>query len=151
MRAKVDLHDIVLLEHSEIPRIRCIVSCYVIDAASSGKSYPALNLVCLDQSSIGILNLIANVYEAHPRLDDSLCVLSDLSVSLGRLTKGLVIVSEESFFLAVFGAGRALSVFILVLTNLTLGIDTVGELLSDSDHGWGRLLVRCLAFSFPVS
>jgi hypothetical protein len=58
--------------------------------------------------------------------------------------------SEQAFFLPVFGSSCALSVFILVLTNLSLWVDAIGELLSNSDHGWGRLLERYLALSLPI-
>jgi hypothetical protein len=80
--SKIDLYDIVLFENSEIARIWCVVGSAVVNADASWESLTGLNLVRFNQTKVGLLDLIANIDQSHPWLDDGLNMPPHLSMAL---------------------------------------------------------------------
>mmetsp|Transcript_1403 Transcript_1403/g.2849 ORF Transcript_1403/g.2849 Transcript_1403/m.2849 type:complete len:216 (-) Transcript_1403:431-1078(-) len=61
--AKVDFHDIVVVQNGVITLIRCVVCRNMIQGASRWKSYTRLESSLLDQIACGVLQLLAHIYQ----------------------------------------------------------------------------------------
>ena len=152
MGAEIYLANVIFFDDSHIAWVRGIMSSAVVDTAACREGDAGFNFICLDETSIGVFDLIANIDELHARLDYRLRVFPDLSVALCRLPEGFIIVSEESLLLSVLCFRCSLSVVILsVFEGFILRELAVGELLSNSDGGRVSLLEGVLSFCFPIS
>lgn len=151
MSTEVNLADVILLQDFEVTRVGSVMRCHVVNRATGGECNTSLEFVGLDELAVGGLDLIADVNQAHARLDDRLCEFTNLSVAFGCLTKSLVIMSEEALLLAIFSSCNPLTVLILVLKDLSFRELSRGELLSDRDCGRIGLLIGVFSFSFPAT
>jgi hypothetical protein len=69
MSTEINFHDIVLFQDPRVTWVRGVVSRAAVDTAPCWKGNTGLSLIGLNQPSISVLNLIANVDELHARLD----------------------------------------------------------------------------------
>lgn len=151
MSTEINLHDIIFIEDSEITRVRSVMSCYVVNAATGGESDTCLDLVGLDESAISVFNLIADVDESHTWLDDRLRILSHLSVALSRLAESFIVMSKESLFFTILCSSGSLTVLISIFRNLALRELACWELLTDGDSRRIGLSEGYLSLCLPVT
>lgn len=93
MDSKVDLHNIILVQHHLVAGVWRIVSRAIVPAQSCRKCNTALDVVSLFQAQMAcqvagaVLNALCNLSDCHARLDVLLRPLPDLSVDLCALAK----------------------------------------------------------------
>lgn len=82
LRAKINLHDIVIFEDCVIARIWSVVSSAIVDAAAGREPNSLLDTISFDQSSICFFNAFADVDQFHARSHVGLSHLTNLTVAL---------------------------------------------------------------------
>lgn len=135
--AKVDLHDVVMLQDNLVARVGGVVGGAVVQAEARRETHAALEVVAVlealvaRQGAHAVLDALGNLGQRHARLDVLLRPLPHLAVHLGA---GAVLVQKvlvHAVQVALLLARRAEQVFIAVLLNLALGVRVVGEQLRD--------------------
>jgi hypothetical protein len=129
VRSEVNLAHIIFLKDSIVAKVWSVVSSHVVDAASSGKRNSRLELICLDQPSISILNVIANIHELTTWLDNCLGIFPDLPVHFCCPSQSIIVHGEHSFFISEFCISNSPSILISVLADLSQRIRPLLELL----------------------
>lgn len=85
LRAEIDLHHVVVVQHGVVTGIGRIVSGTVVYAATSWEPNSLLYPIGLHESPIGVLDSFANVDQFHARLHVRLRHLPHLPVALSCL------------------------------------------------------------------
>jgi len=78
MCPKVDLADVVVLQHRLIARVGRPVSCYVVERTASWECTAASKPIFVNEGPRRSLEALADINHLHSRLDKRLHVLSDL-------------------------------------------------------------------------
>lgn len=123
----------------------------MINTTPCGKSNARLQFIRLNQQTISAFNLVADIYESFPRLDNSLRVLTHLSVAFGCFAKDFIVIGEETFFLTEFCLGCTLMVVVCVWVgkDFTYWVGLGGgELLRYWNCWWICLFIFT---SFPIT
>lgn len=141
MCSKINLANIVFQQNSVITRVRCIVSSHVVNTTASGEGYSCLEFICLNQSSVSIFNILANIDQSSTWFDYTLGIPSHLSVALSSFSQSFIVSIEQAFLRSKLRSRNSLPVFIFIFTYFALWEITLRKLQSNGDSRRVGLLV----------
>lgn len=72
MGAKVELHDVLITQHSVVPCIGCVVRRHMVKRAARRERDSGLKTIFFHELPVHVFNLLAQVDQADARLDDPL-------------------------------------------------------------------------------
>ena len=141
VRAKVDLHDVAVVEHHLVAGIRGVVRGAVVDAETAGETHTALDVVTLLQALVAgqctdrILDALRDLRQGLAGLDVLLRILADLTVHFGTLAVLLQEVIVHAVEIALLLIGGSVRVLVLVFDDLAFGVLVVGEQVGHGNAG----------------
>lgn len=145
MRTKINLHNIPLLQHHLVTRIRGVVCRTVVDTQTTRESHTTLNVITLfqtrvtSQSTNRVLNTFRDLCESLTGLNVLLGILAHLTVHLRTLTVLLQEIIVHAVQVSLLLAGRTVRVVVFVFADLALGELAVGEEGRQGDARRGAL------------
>lgn len=104
--SKVQLHDIVVLQHGLVSSVGRPVSGNVVERTTRRESDTGFQSLFFNESAHVVLHHLANAGHAHARLDILLNVLANLSVDLGSPTQVIVVIRVKPLEVSLFFASR---------------------------------------------
>ena len=148
---KVNLADVVVLQHRLVAAVGRPVRRHVVDRAAGGEGDPRLQPVLLHQLAVEVLELLADVGHQHARLDRRLHVLPHLAVALRREPHLLVVDVLEALAVAQLGRRRPEPVGVVGVLVLLADRHLARRELREHRHRRRHRLLRAAALGARVA
>mmetsp|Transcript_9384 Transcript_9384/g.13915 ORF Transcript_9384/g.13915 Transcript_9384/m.13915 type:complete len:213 (-) Transcript_9384:331-969(-) len=107
LRAKVNLHHIIILQYSIVTRIWSVMGSDVINAAAGGKANAATKPFFHHQLTILSLQHLAHIRQFNPWFDETLCIAAYLTMDLACMANLLIDVILHAIMSAFLSTGFA--------------------------------------------
>lgn len=146
--AEIDFHNVALLQDGLVACVGRVMSGDVVDVETRWKSHARdhsisfFKTLMIRQGAHSILDALGNLRQRHARLDGPLSPLPHCAMDLRAMTILCQKVVVQSIQMALFFAGRAVCIVVLIFDDFAFGEFLVGEDVDQRDAGRIRLYAR---------